>query len=827
MRLRSLVLAMACVAPVSQAEIFISEYIEGASYNKAIEFYNPTDTSVDLTAYTVKLYFNGNLEASRVISLEGALAGESTYVIAHSSAADEIVAQLRTSSLSYNGDDVVALYKGDVLIDSLGKLGEDPGSEWGSGDQSTKDNTLVRVENALLDNNLDDEFDPAAQWIGYPKDTFSHLGSHNGNGSGEPPVDPEPPEPLTCVDETIMIHQVQGNTSVSPMVGQTAIVEGVVTAVWEDQSAVIIQEEAADQDDDAMTSEGIWLQLKDTAEFPLVGSVVKVRGIVKEFYNKTELEVEAGDLLTCGSATFSAVPVTLPFASEDHKEALEGMYVSLAQTLTVTSNYSLGRYGEVTLSNGRLFQPTSVHLPGSAEATALAQTNALNQIILDDLSNGSNPEVIKYPAPELSAANTLRTGDTFSNVEGIMDYSFSAYRILPMQEPSYNRANPRPEALSLPQAGNLRVASFNVLNFFNGDGQQGGFPTSRGASNYAEFERQAAKTVNAILDIDADVIGLNEMENDGYDEFSAHAELVSRLNAVAGEGTYDFVRYDGQLGGDAVMSGIIYKPGQVELVGPSVSFTGVPFDYGNRPSLVQAFAQKATGERFIYVINHLRAKRSCSSADEGNRDSGDGQGCWNQTRVDATNVLLDWLATDPTGTGEKDILFMGDMNAYAMEDPIRNFEARGLTNLVKQFEGEYAYSYQFSGMFGYLDHALATASLTRQVTDVVEWKVNADEPVILDYNTEYKSDKHLVSLYDESPYRASDHDPVVIELALNTETLIGDMDQDGDIDKNDISAFARAVLSGQALGEEFDFNQDGQINTLDVRLMYAMCTNAG
>jgi hypothetical protein len=132
----------------------------------------------------------------------------------------------------------------------------------------------------------------------------------------------------------------------------------------------------------------------------------------------------------------------------------------------------------------------------------------------------------------------------------------------------------------------------------------------------------------------------------------------------------------------------------------------------------------------------------------------------------AAEALLSWLATDPTNSGDADFLVIGDLNAYDKEDPIDVFTAAGYTDLEWFYGGENAYSYVFNGQLGYLDYALANASLSTQVTGASTWHINADEPNILDYDTSYKKDAQD-ALYEPNAYRASDHDPVIVGLDLN------------------------------------------------------------
>jgi Endonuclease/Exonuclease/phosphatase family len=434
--------------------------------------------------------------------------------------------------------------------------------------------------------------------------------------------------------------------------------------------------------------------------------------------------------------------------------------------------FGLGRFGEVGLSGaGRLYTPTAVAAPGAPAAAVEAQ-NARSRIVLDDGLNTQNPDPVAYPQGGLSAANTLRVGDSTSSVLGVMDFRRSAsgfpeiWRIQPLGPVEFAHTNPRTAAPE-PVGGNLRIASFNVLNFFNGDGLGGGFPTSRGANTLAEFNRQRAKEVSALSAMNADVVGLMEMENDAPPH-SAVEDLVAGLNAKLGAGTYSFVD-TGVIGTDEIKVALIYKPGSVTPVGDwKILTTAVDprfVDTKNRPSLAQTFRDNRTGRTFTVVVNHLKSKGSDCN-DLGDPDTGDGSGNCNITRTNAAKALVDWIHSDPTGSGDTDFLLIGDMNSYTFEDPITAFVAGGLTNLVRKYDGLTGYSYVFDGESGYLDHALATPSFERQIAGVGHWHINPDEPAVLDYNTEFKSAGQVASFYSDEAYRSSDHDPVVIGVQL-------------------------------------------------------------
>ncbi len=173
------------------------------------------------------------------------------------------------------------------------------------------------------------------------------------------------------------------------------------------------------------------------------------------------------------------------------------------------------------------------------------------------------------------------------------------------------------------------------------------------------------------------------------------------------------------------------------------------------------------------MVNHLKSKGSrCGAGDD---DTTTGQGNCNVTRTLAAQALADWLATDPTDSGDPDMLIIGDLNSYAMEDPIVALETAGYTNLVKLFGGSDAYGYVFDGQLGYLDHALANSSLNPQVAGVAEWHINADEIPLFDYNDDartadeasFEEESDVLPLYEPNEFRTSDHDPILIGLNLD------------------------------------------------------------
>ncbi len=572
-----------------------------------------------------------------------------------------------------------------------------------------------------------------------------------------------------CLDPATAIHAVQGNGLLSTMAGATVTVQGVVVGDYQQTpaqfSGFYLEEEDADWDADPATSEGIFI-FSTTAVS--AGDVVRVTGTVKELVSGTSSLTEIAPVtavtLCASGASVTVTEVTLPVANMDDFERYEGMLVHFSQTLTATETFTLGRFGEVRLAaGGRLYTPTAVVTPG-ANAIAKEDENQRRSFVLDDGNNQQNIDPTINPSGGLSASNTLRSGYTVTGLTGVFDQRFSSYRLQPFAGVAFTATNARSSAPS--GTGNLKIASFNVLNFFNGNGLGGGFPTARGANTSTEYGRQKAKEVSALQQMNADIVGLMEMENDAP-PYSAIEDLVAGLNLAMGAGTYSFID-TGIIGTDAIKVALIYKPAKVTPVGAyAILTTAVDprfVDTKNRPSLAQTFRLN-NGAKLTVVVNHLKSKGSDCN-DLADPDTGDGQGNCNITRRNAAASLVDWIATDPTGSRDPDFLLIGDMNSYTFEDPITTFTGRGLTNLIRQYGGLEAYSYVFGGESGYLDHGLATSSLAAQVTKAADWHINADEPTVLDYNTEFKTANQVNTFYDAGPYRASDHDPVLVFLQL-------------------------------------------------------------
>ena len=856
-------------APV---DLIISEYVEGSSNNKALEFYNGTGSTINLTAgnYVIQMYFNGSATASTTISLTGSVAPNGVFVLAQASAsfaASSFVNQTNAASW-YNGDDAIVLRKGGAsgtIIDVIGQVGFDPGTEWGTGLVSTADNTIRRKSSICSgDVNPSDAFDPAAEWDGFATDNFSGLGSHtsacastgpsivastaalsfstavgtpsaeqsytvSGNGLADDiavsipalsnfglSVTPGGPYTsnitipaaqanagpvtvyvifnpaaagsqsgnITHVSGTAStnvgvqgsttgsggvthIYDIQGTGTASPLTGNVVTTEGIVTADFQGANQLggfFIQDTTGDGN--SLSSDGVFVF--NTTFNVSVGDYVRLTGTVVEYFEKTEINaLTALSVLSSGNPVMPPVDITLPVSALSDLERYEGMLVRFPQTLTASETFTLGRYGEVLLSaNGRLLNPTNFVDPndnpaggttssGNSNVAAVSAQQDLNNrssITLDDGSSVQNPAIVPYLNP---ADTTLRIGSTLAALTGALDFDFSVYRVQPTISPAFTYA-PRP-AVPAVGAANIRVSSFNVLNYFNGDGLGGGFPTSRGANTLAEFNRQRVKIIAAIKSLNADVMGLTEIENDGDGPNAAIADLVNGLNAATAPGTYAFVASptgaNGNTGTDEIKVAMIYKPSAVTPTGSSFADMN---PVHNRPPLAQTFTANSTGEKFNVIINHFKSK-GCSGASGLNTDQLDGQSCFNDTRKQQAAALLSFIAGVQARSGDSDVISVGDYNAYEEEDPIDVLRAGGLVNATAGL-----YSYVFDGQSGALDYAFTTPSLSVQVTGANKWHINSDEPVAKDYNQEFNPPY----VYSPDAFRSSDHDPVLVGLRL-------------------------------------------------------------
>lgn len=547
--------------------------------------------------------------------------------------------------------------------------------------------------------------------------------------------------------DPVAIGQVQGDGARSPLEGREVVVQGVVTGNFARHlGGWFIQDEG---DGDPATSDALFV-LTDAGTGVRSGDLIRVRGRVVEHGDRdaplTALQPLEIDLLGRGEVA----PLVLT-APPDDWERLEGMRVRIDAPLTLSGHYDLARHGVLVASfDGRLRAPTEIAAPG-ADAQAAAEANARRSVVIDDAQLHEHPPRTWYLPDD---AQTPRSGSILTGVEGVVDQREGGHRLQLLEPPALDAA-PRPAAPEV--AGDLRIAVLNLENLFNGDGHGGGFPTARGARTPEELERQLGRLQATFAALAPDVAAVMELENDGYGPESSIALLAGALG-----GDWRFVDTGTGPGDDAIRVALLYRADAVRPVGDAAALEGGPFGTRSRVPLAQSFVALAdgapAGPPFTVVANHFKSK-GCGEAVGLNRDQGDGQGCWNALRVDSARRLKQWLATDPTGSGSDLFAITGDLNAYAMEDPVRTLLDAGWRDA---FEGAAPapHTYVFAAQAGRLDYLLLSPALAARMEGAATWHSNADEPGNIGYRGDNSGE------LDGKPWRSSDHDPILAGFDL-------------------------------------------------------------
>ncbi|GIJ35680.1 ExeM/NucH family extracellular endonuclease [Micromonospora sediminimaris] len=595
------------------------------------------------------------------------------------------------------------------------------------------------------------------------------------NAASDP--DPDPTGCTVTVDHTIA--EVQGTGAATPLAGSRVTVEGIVTADHRTggYNGVYVQTAGSGAERPVAAgsaSDGIFVYLTtNTANHPTVaiGDRVRVSGTASEFNGLTQLTIAARtDVQVCeqGAPLPAPVPVELPL-DEAARESVESMLVAPVGAYSVSEVYNTNRYGEVALAAGDqpARTPTDVARPGSDTAQALAAENKLRRLLVDD-GRTTNLATAGLLPPYVSPASPLRVGDQVEAFgPSVLSYGFNEWRLQPTRpvdadtapaaRTTFKTTNPR-TAGPVDVGGDLRVASFNVLNYFVHFGGD-----ARGAADEAALAKQEAKIVSAITALNADVVALEEIENsvrfNAEDPQQALKRLVAALNGEDGAGTWDYVRTPTELPGateqDVITTAIIFKPAKAQPKGPSRSVNDETVWSNAREPIAQTFT--AGSVDFIVVANHFKSKSGAGSGD--NADAGDGQGGWNGDRVRQAGALAAFVEQVKADSETDNVLLLGDFNAYTQEDPMQVLYDEDYRNLNDTGKT----SYVFNGESGSLDHALASPSLASRVTGVDVWQINAVESYAFQYDG-------LAAFFAPDPYRASDHNPLVVGIDTGSGT---------------------------------------------------------
>ncbi|WP_433793224.1 ExeM/NucH family extracellular endonuclease [Actinoplanes sp. CA-252034] len=602
------------------------------------------------------------------------------------------------------------------------------------------------------------------------------AGSFGVKNTASTPEDPDPQEPGAGCAATVThtIAQVQGTGTATPLAGSVVTVEGVVTADHRTGGYNGIYVQTAGSGGDrpvaaGTASDGVFVYLTATAaNHPTVaiGDVVRVTGTVSEFNAFTQITIGAKtDVQVCSSgATLPApVPLALPL-SDDARESAEGMLVAPVGAYTVSDVYNTNRYGEVILAAGSTPAriPTDIARPGSDAANAQKAANKAGRILVDD-ARTTNLASAGLPPTYITKDQPLRVGDTVEKFSSsVLSYGFSEWRLQPatpvdsatpaLSRTTFKASNPRTGAPA-EVGGDIKVASFNVLNYFVHFGGE-----ARGATDEAAKEKQEAKIVSAISALDADVVALMEIENsvrfETVETQLALKTLVGELNAVDGAGTWDYVRSPAELPApaqqDVITSAIIYKPAKATPKGASKSINDETVWGNAREPIAQTFHSGAID--FTVVANHFKSKSASVTPTGDNADTGDGQGAYNGDRKRQAASL----ATFVEGLGTDKVILLGDFNAYGQEDPLQVLYDKGYSDAHATHAPDKS-SYVFGGESGSLDHALVTGEFAKRITGVDIWNINSVESFAFEYDG-------YAPFYENGPFRSSDHDPVVVGL---------------------------------------------------------------
>ena len=537
--------------------------------------------------------------------------------------------------------------------------------------------------------------------------------------------------PGLCRADATPISAIQGDGYYSPLQDSLATTQGTVTRV-EHSEGIYIEDVSTPHQ--GSRSRALFLSDQSLSRSTAPGQVLAISGRVAELgssRDKLTSLVEIGAVEICSeNAVLPETQASLPMNSKT-RESLENMRVSFKQTLTVTDVYKLSE-NELTLSAGGVLRiPTESVRPGSA-ASQKAKENRNRSLVV-----------------RLDQANTVPVpvGSSLKAPMGVMGHDGKAQQLVMESEPVIGK--PEAGILRAAPEGQVRVVSSNLLNFFNGDGAGGGFPAKRGPESRDEFLAQSARIEAAISRIQPDLLGVQELENDGFGRRSAARSLLALLNNTGNKDWAVVENEAGRVGEDVIAVGLFFRRQVLETVGKPHTLGSRPFQDLSRVPLAQLFRDRSSGVEFLVAVNHLKSKYSCPE-DGINSDQDDGQGCWNAARVSAVEAQVEWLSQLANKLGTGKILILGDMNAYRLEDPIRRFNDSSYVDLVEYIAGLPQYSYVFWGQAGTLDYLFASPAMARYAKSAQIWHINA---------------AHARNMAHSQPWlRASDHDPVIADF---------------------------------------------------------------
>ncbi|EGR1513119.1 ExeM/NucH family extracellular endonuclease [Vibrio vulnificus] len=827
----SSVLSGAALADIN--DIIITEYVEGSASNKAVEISN-IGTSNHTFDGTLSLYYSSyknvikNSKGQNV--LEGiTLAPGKSIVVVNGDSSTElrqyverlggkdalVVAgtydQVQHSAMNFNGDDAVWLGVGSDasgVKDIFGNYGH-------SGDKIWADQTMRRKSGSKPSTTYQE-----AEWEKLSINAFGGLG-HPTDVNDEPL--PPPPANLPCTDAegTVSyktIGEVQGEAYSSPLIesGYTSkeeyLVTGVVSAVATSLvKGFYLYDDNADGN--VKTSDGIFVKTSGAVSKDMIGQQICVRAKVNEDYGMTTL-LPTGNIWEVKNSTpVEVTPVKLERIDSDDEtfrstlERLEAMPVVLVEDMdaaegnqdmrvsrTFSFDYSAKRNNMVIAYKRPNPQPNQDHVAGSDAAKAQTAQNKDYRIVVESDEKPANGKIPYYPEFASDPHNNyIRINDSVVGMTGVLHYSYNEFRLIPtanVTKANFVHNTPRTSSPVIKESYGddgftIKVATQNVLNYFNSPygGHDNQFGDNRGAESQQEFERQQAKIVEAIYGLDADIVGLMEVENNGFGDFSAIRELLEAINAKYYKENYKdrfaresihnryvFVGFDKNgdqvldqfdtVGSDAITTGIIYRPSKVSVIAGKV----IPMPWQDAPMIVDAdgkpvvdgkgelaesgknyqrntvaatFRVLNTGKQLTVSVNHLKSKGStCWDDYVGTKAvDDDAQGSCENFRVASTYHLGQEMAKIGG-----DQIVLGDMNSYAHEDPMLVLTSNPTKKALKAADYiKVGNKWQFNGEQG------PVITQTFGFINAVDYKTPAGETSwSYSYNDEVGSLDHLL-----------------------------------------------------------------------------------
>ncbi|WP_241520171.1 ExeM/NucH family extracellular endonuclease [Bifidobacterium catulorum] len=826
-------------------EAYLSGGSNGAKYkNKFIELANTTDGDISLDGASLQYRSaSGTGAANGIVNLTGTIKAKGYYVVkANSNGAngEELPnADLDAENLMPSGTkgtlflaattDKLSPAAGDTtqnadIVDALGYGATNTFEKAAA--TAPKSNTDVK---SLDRTDTKDTNDNSADFTLSADITPGAANVTNGGSQ------PTPPDPTPSEDKTIA--EIQGTGDASPLVDKTVSTKGVVTATYPDGgfNGYTIQTPATGGSVDLAkhtASDGLFVYDATNAKTLKAGDYVEVSGKVSEYYGLTELNATKATKLT--DKVEAPAPAQVAFPKTDaQRETLESMLVEPQGDYTVSDVYNTNKYGEIGLAaaNKPFLNPTVKGLKGDAKTGAAYQAEVdrleAESVTLDDGSSRNfldtkYPTNADTPLPYLSNEQPVRVGEKVTFTKPVVfDYRNNAWKFQPTTRLTGDNADAQPVTFSNTRTdtpdlkavgGDVKLGTFNVLNYFSTTADETGCATSnayndragnpvtarncdvRGAWNKENMERQRAKIVKAINKLGADVVSLEEIENSakaasvvpndfkGNRRDYALSTLVDALNAEAGAGTWAYVPSPKDVPAldveDVIRTAFIYKPAKVATVGEtriltdSDAFNGKNgYEHGRQPD-AQAFKAKdaADSDAFLVVANHFKSKGSASN--DLNKDPGDGSGNADYTRQAQASELLKFTDTVKNDLKLQKVFLVGDFNAYYAERPIQKIVTEGkytdLSEQVSEKTGKYTYAYTVTddkgnsnGGVGSLDHIFANEAALKDVTGADIWNINSVESVALEYS---RYNYNAKNLYQPDQFRASDHDPVVVGI---------------------------------------------------------------